>query len=371
MVKVKEIIQKFETFAPKEIAEKNDPIGLQLGSLEKEVSKMMVTLDVRPDVVAEAIEKKVDLIFAHHPALFVPIKKFDLAEPQNAMYAELIKHGITVYAAHTNLDNANKGMNDWLAEALGLTQTESLLPTREEPWDKLAVFTPVEAAEKVRQALALAGAGQLGDYAGCSYSLTGTGRFLPNEGATPYIGNIGEITEVKEEKIEVVFPSKIKAQVFQALRASHPYEEIAFDLYQVEGLGQKTGMGRIGTLEKPMPLMDYVQFCKERLDLNGLRLVAKDHTKLVKKVAVLGGAGAKFYPFALQKGADVYVTGDVSYHTAHDMYETGLAVIDPGHHFEAICKPHLQTLFTKWQVENNWGIEVIASQVKTDPFEFI
>lgn len=371
MVKVKEIVQRFEKFAPKAIAEKNDPIGLQLGSLEQEVTKMMVTLDVRPEVVTEAIANKVDFIFAHHPALFIPIKSFDLADPQNAMYAELIKHGITVYAAHTNLDNANGGMNDWLAKALGLSQTTSLLPTREQTWYKLAVFTPLEAAKAMRQALAKAGAGHLGDYAGCSYSLTGTGRFLPEAGATPYIGTVGEFTEVKEEKIEVVFPSEIKDNVLRAMRANHPYEEIAFDLYQVEGLGQKTGMGRIGMLPKPMPLMDYVAFCKERLNLKGLRLVAKDQTKLVQKVAVLGGSGAKFYPFALKKGADVYVTGDVSYHTAHDMYETGLAVIDPGHHFEAICKPHLQTLFTKWQAENNWGIEVIASRLTTDPFEYI
>ena len=371
MTTVKEIIDRFEKFAPKNIAEKNDPIGLQLGSLDKEVKKMMVTLDVRPDVVKEAIENNVDFIFAHHPAMFVPVKRFDLSTPQNAMYAELIKHDITVYAAHTNLDNANGGMNDWLAEALELTNTTPLLPVREEQWYKLAVFVPVENADELRIALAKAGAGKLGEYSGCSYSLEGTGRFIPTEDAIPYIGESGQLVEVKEQKVEVVFPASIKGRVLETMENNHPYEEIAFDLFKIEGLGQKTGMGRVGELSQPMTVEEYARFCKQCLGLEGLRLVAKDKTKLVKRVAVLGGSGAKFYPSALQKQADVYITGDVSYHTAHDMYETGLAVIDPGHHFESICKPHLAELFTAWNKQNAWQIDVYSSKLNTDPFEFI
>ncbi len=371
MVKVKEIVARFEEFAPQQIAEKNDPIGLQLGSLEHEVKKMMVTLDVRPEVVEEAIEAGVDFIFAHHPAMFVPVKHFDLADPQNQMYAMLIKHDITVYAAHTNLDNANGGMNDWLAEALNIEETKPLLPPKAEVWYKLAVFVPEEHATVLRQALAKAGAGHLGEYTACSYSVSGTGRFRPKEGATPYLGEVGQVSEVAEEKVEVVFPAKIKAKVLQAMQAAHPYEEIAFDLYQVEGLGQGTGMGRVGKLSTPMTVNEYVAFCKQVLGLQGLRLVAKDPTKTVERVAVLGGSGAKFYPFALKAQADVYVTGDVSYHTAHDMYESGLAVIDPGHHFEAICKPHLKQLFTHWNEQNAWQIEVISSKLNTDPFTFI
>lgn len=371
MVKVKEIVQKFEAFAPKRIAEPNDPIGLQLGDLEQEVKKMMVTLDVRPDVVKEAIENQVDFIFAHHPAMFVPVKQFDLSVPQNKMYAELIKHNITVYAAHTNLDNANGGMNDWLAQALGLANVSPLLPTRAEKWYKLAVFVPTENSESLRQALAEAGAGQLGEYKSCSYTLSGTGRFMPTETADPYIGKAAKLAEVAEDKIEVVFPASKKAQVLTAMCAVHPYEEIAYDLYQVEDLGEKTGMGRVGELTTAMTVEKYAKFCKEVLSLQGLRLVARDKQKMVEKVAVLGGSGAKFYPYALRQGADVYVTGDVSYHTAHDMYESGMAVIDPGHHFEAICKPHLKELFTKWNGENNWEIEVLSSKLNTDPFDFI
>lgn len=371
MIKVKDIVQRFEQFAPPAWAEKGDPIGLQLGSLEQEVHKVMVTLDVRPEVVAEAIAEDVDFIFAHHPAMFKPITKFDLSVPQNQMYAELIKHDITVYGAHTNLDNANGGMNDWLAELLQIEHTNPLMPLRYPDYYKLAVYVPVKAEDHVRQALNAAGAGCIGEYTGCAYTAPGTGYFVPGKDAQPTIGNINEATAVSEVKIEVVVAARDKNKVLQAMYASHPYEEPVFDLYRLENFGTPYGMGRIGTLAEATTVTEYAKFCKNVLGVDHVRLVTSDPGRLVRTVAVLGGSGSRFYPQALRQGADVYVTADVTYHTGHDIIASGLSVIDPGHHFEAICKSHLQSMFEQWSDENDWQIQVVSSKINTDPFSFI
>ncbi len=371
MTTVSDIVTKFEEFAPKQFAEKGDPIGLQLGNLSAPVHKMMVTLDVRPQTVTEAVANQVDFIFAHHPAVFHPVSSFDLSVPQNQMYAELIKNNITVYAAHTNLDNAPGGMNDWISEQLNLTNISPLLGPQEEKTYKLAVFVPKKNAEQLRNGLATAGAGSIGNYSNCSFSVPGTGRFLPGDKAHPYHGKKGELEKTAEEKVEVIFPARKKEQVLAAMYANHPYEQIAFDLYAVEGSGVKYGMGRIGELSKELSLADFVQECKKAFKISGLRVVTNNVKQKIHRVAVLGGSGAKFYPSALSKNADVYVTGDVSYHTAHDMLASGLNVIDPGHHFEWVCQPHLKRMFSDWAKKNHWPIRVIASTVNTDPFLFI
>ncbi|MCK8606470.1 Nif3-like dinuclear metal center hexameric protein [Apilactobacillus ozensis] len=263
-----DLVSRFEQFAPKDIAVKSDPVGLQIGSLDAEVHKVMTTLDVRPEVVDEAIDHNVDFIFAHHPVMFRPAKNLDLSVPQNMMYAKLIKHNITVYAAHTNLDNAFDGMNDWLAEALQLQNTEGL-------------------------------------------------SFMLNK-----------------------------------------YDK---DFY----------MGRIGELATEMPLNKFTNLCKQIFNVKGLRLISNNPQKIVKRVAILGGDGGKFYHDAIKKHADVYITGDVYYHTGHDMLADGISVIDPGHHIESICKQKLLKIFSNWNHQYEWDIEVIASKINTDPFTFI
>ncbi|MFT8457883.1 MAG: Nif3-like dinuclear metal center hexameric protein [Liquorilactobacillus ghanensis] len=371
MTKVAAVVTRFEQFAPKFIAEKGDPVGLQLGSLETDVKKMMVTLDVRPEIVAEAINNDVNFIFAHHPAMFHPVKQFDLAVPQNRMYAELIKHQITVYGAHTNLDNANGGMNDWLAAALNLQQTKPLLPSKELPLQQLAVYVPQAAAATVRQALAAAGAGTIGDYQGCSFSAAGTGRFVPGEKTHPTIGQPLEPTATAEEKLEVIIEPQQAAAVIKALRAAHPYEEPVYYLTPIHGLNAKYGMGRVGTLTKELTVKELAAVCKQVFGLTGVRVVAQDLQQPLKRVAVLGGSGGQFYPAAVKAGADVYLTGDLSYHTAHDILASGMAAIDLGHHVESICKPQLAKLFTAWKQENNWQFPIIQSQIATDPFQFL
>ncbi|KRL04322.1 Nif3-like dinuclear metal center hexameric protein [Liquorilactobacillus oeni] len=371
MTKVRDVIQRFELFAPKEMAEHGDPIGLQLGSLDADVHRMLISLDVRPEVVAEAIRENVDFIFAHHPAMFHPVKSFDLSVPQNAMYAELLKHNITVYAAHTNLDNANGGMNDWLAAALKLDSTRPLLQIHELPLLKLAVFVPKSAAESMRKALGEAGAGQIGEYQQCSFSSIGQGRFTPSAQAHPVIGKSLRPEQVTGEKIEVTLPYRLKDKVLTAMLSAHPYEKPVFDLFTVGGLGEKYGMGRVGELKQKMTIIEFAEFCKQVFSVPHLRVISKDLQQKVKKVAILGGSGGQFYPEALKSGAQVYITGDISYHTGHDILANGLSVFDPGHHIEQICKTRLKQKFDVWNKEEDWQIETVSSKLNTDPFKFI
>lgn len=367
-----DLINKFETFAPKHLAEEGDPIGLAIGTLTKPIKKVMVTLDVRPEVVQEAIEQQVDLIFSHHPPLFRPAKNLITDQPQNKMYADLLKNDIAVYSAHTNLDVATNGMNAWLAKAIGLNATEIMTVTKRESYKKLVVFVPLESQEQVLKALTKAGAGKIGpNYQDCSYTVEGIGRFTPVNQANPAIGQLDQIEKVKEARIEVLFPKRLTAEIEQALFASHPYEEPAYDIYTVENYVDEYGLGRVGNLAEPLSVSDFAQKIKTIFDVTGLRYVTDDASQLIQRVAVCGGDAGKFYPAAIKKGAQVYITGDVYYHTAHDMLAEGLTVIDPGHHIESICKAELHQLFTKWSQEMDWELDIIQSNLNTDPYQFI
>lgn len=363
-------ISKFESYCPQWLAEPGDPVGLHIGTLNKELNKVMVTLDVRPEVVAEAIEKKVDLIIAKHPPIFHPVKRLDTDSFQNKMYADLLKHDIAVFAAHTNMDIVENGLNDWFCELLEIQNTNYLTKTHSIPYKKLAVYVPLENAASMRETLGEAGAGTQGDYKNTSYTLVGTGRFTPTEGANPTIGGIDREESVQEAKIEVIFPETIQKTVIKAMLQAHPYEEPAYDIFTIENLAKDYGLGRIGQLNEAIELEEFVEKIKQVFHLDGLRVVANDLSQKVQTIAICGGSGEKFYPDALAKQADVYITGDVYYHTGHDMLTEGLAVIDPGHYIEELCKPKLVELFNQWKKDYNWDITFIESEVNTNPFQF-
>ncbi|WP_375179962.1 Nif3-like dinuclear metal center hexameric protein [Enterococcus rotai] len=363
-------IKHFEAYCPQWLAEADDPVGLHIGTLNKKLDRVMVTLDVRPEIVAEAIEKNVDLIIAKHPPIFRPVKRLDTDNFQTKMYADLLKHDIAVFAAHTNMDIIENGLNDWFCDLLGIEDTTYLTKTHTVAYKKLAVFVPVNHAAKMRKALGEAGAGTQGDYTNTSYSMIGTGRFTPATDANPTIGTVGEEAAVQEAKIEVIFPETIQANVIQAMLAAHPYEEPAYDFYPIENITKEYGLGRVGNLAKALPLKEFVAFVKEKFALDGIRIVAEDETKLVQRIAICGGSGEKFFRDALKNQADVYITGDVYYHTGHDMLTEGLPVLDPGHYIEQLCKPKLVELFNQWKKDYNWDITFIESEVNTNPFKF-
>ncbi|WP_019242618.1 MULTISPECIES: Nif3-like dinuclear metal center hexameric protein [Bacillus] len=365
-----EVIGAFEQFSPKKLAMEGDKIGLQIGTLNKPVSTVMVALDVLEDVVDEAIAKNVDLIIAHHPIIFRPLKKIDTSQANGRIVEKLIKHDITVYAAHTNLDITKGGVNDLLAEALKLENTKVLVPTYEMSLRKLAVFVPLEAEQSVREALGNAGAGFIGNYSHCTFTSSGTGTFQPGEGTNPHIGTVGTIESVQEVRIETVYPIEIERKVITAMIKAHPYEEVAYDIYPLENAGEALGLGKIGELPKAMTLEEFAQYVKESFDVKGVRVVG-NLQDTVKKVAVLGGDGNKYINQAKFQGADVYVTGDMYYHTAHDAMMLGLNIVDPGHNVEKVMKAGVANMLSDFSEEKNWQVDVIVSEINTDPFTFL
>ena len=366
-----EVIQLFESFSPKYLAEEGDPIGLQVGTLSKRISKVHVALDVTEEVVDEAIAGGADMILAHHPFIFRPLKKIDFSHPHGRVIEKLIKHDITLYAAHTNLDVAEGGVNDMLAEALGLQELTILSPTYRERLKKLAVYVPAEAEEKVREALARAGAGNLGHYSHCSFSAEGVGRFKPDEQANPHIGSEGKLEAVREVKVEVLVPELLANKVVRAMLNAHPYEEVAYDLYTLENQGTKElGLGRVGVLPEVITLREFAETVKKAFDVDTVR-VTGDLTAPIKKVAVLGGTGDKFVRTAQFKGADVFVTGDIYYHTAVDFKQEGMNIIDPGHNVEKIMKKGVASRMADLCAEAGFEVEWSSSAIDTDPFQVV
>ena len=364
-----EIIQLFEQFSPKGLAMEGDKIGLQIGRLNQKVEQVMIALDVLEEIVDEAIEKQVQLIIAHHPPIYRPLQKLATETAEGRIIEKLIKHDIAVYAAHTNLDVAKGGVNDLLAEALGIQNAEVLVPTYETALKKLVVFVPNSHAEQVRQALGNTGAGFIGNYSHCTFSTEGTGRFLPEEGTNPYIGKHGKLAEVAEVRIETIVPEPLLKKVIAAMLKAHPYEEVAYDVYPLEQKGALLGLGRIGTVEE-MTLGEFAKRVKTAFEVEQIRVVGDLNAK-IRKVAVLGGDGNKYYSQAKYKGADVYVTGDIYYHTAHDAMMLGLHMIDPGHNVEKVMKKGVANVLAKMCTEAGYEVEIFPSEPNTDPFQFI
>jgi dinuclear metal center YbgI/SA1388 family protein len=364
-----EIIQLFEQFAPKALAMEGDKIGLQIGRLNKKVERVMIALDVLENVIDEAIEKNVQLIIAHHPPIFRPLKNIITDTYQGRMMEKLLKHDIAVYAAHTNLDVAKGGVNDWLAEALGLEETEVLVPTFENNLKKLVVFVPSSHADVLRQVLGNAGAGFIGNYSHCSFSANGTGRFLPEDGTSPFIGKPGQLEAVEEVRIETIVPGSLLKKAITAMIKAHPYEEVAYDVYPLENKGEVLGLGRIGKVPE-MTLREFAEKVKTALEVDRVRVTGDLNAK-VKKAAVLGGDGNKYFSHAKFKGADVYVTGDIYYHTAHDAMMDGLNMIDPGHNVEKVMKKGLTKTLQKMCQAAGFAVEIFPSEVDTNPFKFI
>lgn len=367
-VKGTELIKRFDEHFPLFLAEKGDPNGLHIGTLNKDIQTVMITLDVRPNVVAEAIEKQVDLLIAKHPPLFRPTERLTDDDPQTKMYNDLIRHNIAVYAAHTNMDIVSDGLNDWFCEALGIKQTTYLTRTHHFPYYLLRTTVPGEFASAVRQAIGKAGAGKLGDYKDCSFSVNGTGRFEPLAGAQPKIGTVNQAEAVAEVEITAIVPPLKKEAVIQALVAAHPYETPSYQLVELDNLFDDYGIGRVGNLDQPTDLEAFTRKVKETFAMDHVRLIAKDVNQSVQRVAICGGSGQKFYPDALKKGADVYITGDVYYHTGHDMLESGMPVIDAGHYIEHYCKDKIKELLEQWKVAAGWDLDILVSQENTNPF---
>jgi dinuclear metal center YbgI/SA1388 family protein len=362
------IIQLMERLAPKHYAVPDDKIGLQVGSVAKEIERVLVTLDVTPAVVEEAAALRVELIIAHHAVIYRPLAHLRTDTPAGALAASLLRKDIAVYISHTNLDTAEGGINDWMAEALELTGRDVLEEVHTDKLFKLVVFVPETHHEAVRTAIFSAGGGWIGNYSHCSFNSEGTGTFLPHEGSDPFIGKKGSFTQAKEIRLETIVPSSVKKKVISAMLKVHPYEEVAYDLYSMDLKGRSFGLGRVGVLPVVESLDQFAQRVKLAFNVPFVRIVG-DGAKPIRKVAVLGGSGVRYIRHALFAGADVLVTGDIDFHSAQDALAAGLTLIDPGHHAEKIMKPKAAAWLSEQLKAKGYKTEVFASQVDTEPFQ--
>ena len=366
-VRLADVIDVLEAAYPPQLAAEWDSVGLVCGDPTEQVTSVTVAVDATAAVVAEVPDG--GLLLAHHPLLLRGVDTVSAGTAKGALLHRLIRGGSALFTAHTNADSASSGVSDALADALGLTVDDVLSPMPAgSDLDKWVVFVPDEQADVVRDALFAAGAGHIGDYSHCSWSVEGTGQFLPHEGAVPAIGSVGAIERVREQRIEVIAPAGRRAAVLAAMRAAHPYEEPAFDVFALAPIPAGVGIGRICSLPTPEPLSAFVSRVSRGLPATswGVR-AAGDPDATVSRVAVCGGAGDSLLDVV--SGADVqaYVTADLRHHPADEFRRgTDVALIDVAH----------------WASEQPWcaqaarilsqhfsdSLPVRVSTVRTDPW---
>lgn len=326
---VKDIIQILERMAPPELQESYDNAGLITGNPQWPCSGVLVTLDTLPQTVDEAVQRGCNLIVSHHPIVFKGLKKITGAHYVEETIIRAIKQDVAIYAIHTNLDNVQQGVNARIAEKIGLQDTRILSPKGGQLL-KLTVFIPDENRESLLTALFSAGAGEIGHYSECSFTLEGQGTFKAGEEANPYIGKPLERFSGNESRIEVVLPVWKKNQVLQAMRSNHPYEEVAFYLHELVNAHPGVGSGMVGTLPAPEKAEDFLQRLKQVFGIPVIRhtpVVAQE----VRTIAVCGGAGQFLVNNAIASGADVYITADIKYHEFFDALGQ-LLLADIGHY---------------------------------------
>ncbi len=369
-VKLQVIMEALEQLAPRRLAEEWDRVGLQLGQGAQEIRRVLVALDVNEAVAAEAKKVEADLIVAHHPFIFKPLEQIHTDRFPGNLLQQFLRDNVALVAAHTNLDYATGGLNDWLAEALELQNVDVLQAGPEEKLLKLVVFVPVEAVEEVQDALARAGAGHIGRYSHCSFQSAGEGTFLPLEGTNPYKGKQGKLERTPEIRLETILPQRISGRALRAMLRSHPYEEVAYDLYPLVNERREGGLGRIGLLRGEMTLAELAKQVARKLDLPGVRLVG-DSQKIIRKAAVCGGAGSSLIGKAAFRGADVLITGDIKYHEAQQAQNSGLALLDAGHFgTEKLMVGKVAQYLLEQSVAGKWNVEVIAAQSERDVFSW-
>jgi dinuclear metal center YbgI/SA1388 family protein len=365
--RIGEIVAIMEELAPPSYAQEWDNIGLQLGSPSTEISAVLVSIDATVEVLAEAREKGASLLICHHPPLFRPLHRLLSDDPVGSILHEAILTGIAIYAAHTNLDASPIGVNAVLAEIFGLEDDEPLerLPGGEV--FKLVTFLPAEHLASVSAALFESGAGVIGDYTGCSFRVEGIGSFRPVAGAHPAYGEPGKQNEVPEVRLEVVVEEHVLKNTTNALLAAHPYEEPAYDVYPLIMSGS-AGMGRVGNLPRSMSLGELVRECSNKLGNRAVRFTG-DSGRVISRVALCSGSGAKLADKAMQAGAQALITGDVGYHESMNAAAMGLAIIDAGHyHTERPVVERLVSLLKEKAQEAGLEVEVNASGLDTSPW---
>ena len=364
-MKIKDFISELEKIVPLYLQEDYDNCGLIVGDSHLNISSVLICLDSVESVVEEAIERDCNLIIAHHPIIFSGLKKLTFDNYIERTIAKAIKNNIAIYAMHTNLDNIKNGVSFKMASVLGLSNPEILLP-KKNFLRKLDVYCPSNAVNEVQSSLFNAGAGDIGRYSNCSFISDGFGTFLPDNNANPHVGEVGKLNVQSEKKIEVIFPVYKESEIISQMKKSHPYEEIAYQVYTINNKYQDIGSGVIGNLEERMKTKDFLEFIQSRFNTGCIR-----HTKIIgdyiEKVAVCGGSGSFLLRYAKKRGADIFITSDFKYHEFFDS-DNDIIVADIGHYeSEVFTKEVIYDLL----INNFSTFAVQLSNINTNPVNYL
>ncbi|HJT91722.1 MAG TPA: Nif3-like dinuclear metal center hexameric protein, partial [Mycobacterium sp.] len=344
-----------------------DSVGLVCGDPADTVDTVTVAVDATAAVVAEVPER--GLLVAHHPLLLRGVDTVAASTAKGALIHQMIRTGRALFTAHTNADAAAPGVSDALADALGLTVEEVLAPISVGPdLDKWVVFVPAENAEAVREAMFAAGGGHIGDYSHCSWTVSGTGQFLPHEGATPTVGKVGTVERVPEDRVEVVAPTRLRGHVLAALRAAHPYEEPAFDIFALAPVPGDVGLGRVGSLPRPETLSAFVSRVHDALPGTSWGVRASGESDAtVSRVAVCGGAGDSLLNAVAVAGVQAYVTADLRHHPADEHRRASdVALVDVAHWASEF--PWCTQAAERLREHFGESLPVRVSAIRTDPW---
>lgn len=364
-MQIKEITSYIESIAPLAYQESYDNAGLLVGSANSEAESALITLDVTEAVIDEAIAGNDKLIIAHHPLIFSGIKKLNGKNEVERCLLKAIKNDISIYAAHTNLDSVIGGVNSKICEKLGLSNCQILSPIKNQ-LKKLVTYIPTAQAKQVQQAVFEAGAGHVGNYDWCGYTLNGTGSFRGNEDSQPFVGEPGQLHTEAETRFETVFPAHRQNNIIQALLAAHPYEEVAYDIYSLDNDFRMVGAGMIGELEIPSDEAEFLHLAKKIFNADAVR-----HSpflgKKVARVAVCGGSGSFLIRQAINARADIFLTGDLKYHQFFEA-EGKIVLADIGHfESEQFTKEVFYELLTKKFPK----FAIRLSAVNTNPINYL
>jgi dinuclear metal center YbgI/SA1388 family protein len=367
-MKIKDIAEKIEEIIPLKLAQDWDNVGLLIGDSQKDVKNILLTIDITRDVVAEAKKLKTDLIVSYHPVIWDGLKKITAEGPTSVVH-DLVRSGIAVFSIHTALDSAAGGVNDGLAEIVGIVDGRPLGDYVANPAGdnyKLIIFVPVKSAATVSNAVFAAGAGAIGNYSHCGFGAEGTGTFLPHKGARPAIGRRGRLEKVDEIRFETIVPAGKLNEVVTAMKKAHPYETPAFDVFKLHDTDMPFGLGRIGELAMPVRIPQIIKRIKKVTGAKAVGLVG-DRNRLVRRAAVCAGTCGMIINSVIADKADLYLTGELKHHQALAAQEAGLTCICLSH---TVSERFILKKFAKQLQKQLKTVTINISKKDADPFKW-
>ena len=367
-MKIKDIAAAIERHVPLGLAQDWDNVGLLIGDAQKNVKKILLTIDITGEVVSEAKKLKTDLIISYHPVIWDGLKKITSAGPGGVVY-DLIRSGISVFSLHTALDAAVGGVNDGLAEIVGIEDAEPIGDYVKAPAGdnyKLVVFLPLDSAAKVSNAVFAAGAGAIGSYTNCGFGAEGTGTFLPLKGARPAIGKKGKLEKVPEIRFETIVPAEKLDDCVAAMKRTHPYEMPAYDVFKIYNTNSKFGLGRMGKLARPTPIEQIIKRIKKYTGAQAFGMVGREK-RVIRKAAVCAGSCGAIINSVIAARADLYLTGELKHHQALAAQEEGLTCICLSH---TVSERFILKKFAKQLQKQIKSIAITISKKDADPFRW-